>query len=93
MSFLDKAKELGTAAVGLARLAFGGYDSTQVSDAVYQQRITTCKGCPHYKATLSQCGVCGCFLAIKARLEYDPVAQERTGQKTKTECPNGLWTS
>ncbi len=43
MSFLDKAKEIGTAALGLAKLAFGGYDNTQVSEDVYQARIAACK--------------------------------------------------
>lgn len=91
MSFLEKAKELATAAVGLAKLAAGGYDAMQVPTAQYEQRIAKCKACPNYKPLLNQCGVCGCFLAIKARLEFDPVAQERTGEKTKTSCPKGHW--
>lgn len=86
-----KAKELGTASIGLAKLAIGKYDATQVSDAIYEARVSKCKDCPHHNSTLNQCGVCGCFLAIKARLMYDPVVQERTGEKTETTCPEGKW--
>lgn len=93
MSILDKMKELLTAGAGLSKLALGGYDNTQVPEAEYQRRVAICKTCPHHKPMLNQCGACSCFLSIKARLEFDPVAQERTGVKTKTDCPKGLWTS
>jgi len=53
--------------------------------------MAACKKCPHYRKALNQCGVCGCFLSIKARLLYDAVAEERTGEKQKTKCPEGLW--
>jgi hypothetical protein len=91
MPLLDKIRDLTTAAKGLAKLALGGYDATQVTDGVYTARRAVCSACPKYKSITGQCGECGCFLAVKARLMFDPVAQERTGQKTKTSCPQGLW--
>jgi hypothetical protein len=91
MSFLEKAYEIATAASGLAKLAAGGYDRTQVDADTFAARMSACKKCPHYRKALNQCGVCGCFLSIKARLLYDAVAEERTGEKQKTKCPEGLW--
>ena len=91
MSLLEKAKEIATAAAALAKLAAGGYDARQVPNSTYKERIALCKGCNKYNSLLNQCTACGCFLAIKARLEFDPVAQHKTGVKTKTTCPVGSW--
>lgn len=90
-NILQRAKNLATASIGLAKLAVGTYDATQVSDATYEQRIAKCKECPNYKSATNQCKACGCFLSIKARLMYDPVVQQRTGEKTETVCPDGKW--
>lgn len=40
----------------------------KVSDQEFQNRMVICRACPLFKAKLEQCGECGCFLQVKARL-------------------------
>ncbi len=39
-----------------------------VPDNIYQDRITICKSCDHYLSLLGNCGICKCFMKVKARL-------------------------
>lgn len=96
MSILDKAlakvRDKVQVLKALAQLALGGYDSTQVDEQVYNERMSTCRSCPKFGG-LNQCGVCGCFMNIKARLMYDPVETDKhpDNEKQLTKCPLGNW--
>ena len=35
---------------------------------IYEDRIAICRGCKHYLSLLGNCGICKCFMKIKARL-------------------------
>ena len=39
-----------------------------VPDNIYQDRIAICKSCDHYLSLLGNCGICKCFMKVKARL-------------------------
>ena len=45
-----------------------------------EERIQVCDNCPELKGSLpwARCGVCGCFVEVKARI---PIS----------ECPLGKW--
>lgn len=89
---LAKVKEKAQAIKALAQLALGGYDSTTVDEPTYESRMQTCRNCPQFGG-LNQCGVCGCFMNIKARLLFDPVETDKHPDKEKqlTKCPIGNW--
>jgi hypothetical protein len=76
---------------GLTKLALGTADNTKVDNLTKEARITACKNCPKFSAITRQCGICLCFMDIKAALLYDPVESEKKGTKTKTVCPLGNW--
>lgn len=52
-------------------------DRSMVEDEIYRERIGVCRDCEHI-LPLDQCGVCGCFIRIKARFGV-------------MECPLGKW--
>ncbi len=78
-------------AIGLIKYATGFADNTKVDEATQAIRIGTCEGCPRFIALTRQCGVCLCFVDIKAPLMYDPVESQKKGEKVKTACPQGYW--
>ena len=39
-----------------------------VPDNIYQDRIAICKSCKYYLSLLGNCGICKCFMKVKARL-------------------------
>lgn len=90
---VEKVVDSAQAAKALAEMALGGYDSTKVAHEVFEARMLACRACPKHSPLLNQCSVCGCFLNIKARLLYDPVATSRHPEKEKqlTVCPEGKW--
>jgi hypothetical protein len=45
---------------------------------VLDSRLAECDDCPHFGPRSGLCGVCGCYMPIKARI---PIA----------ECPIGRW--
>lgn len=45
---------------------------------VYNQRMSICKQCRYFSPTLKRCSKCGCFMVVKARLQF-------------TRCPEGKW--
>ncbi len=65
-------------------------DQEHGQQALTTARLKTCEGCPNYKQETKQCGVCGCFMDIKA-----PLATNRNpmklGRIEVTHCPKGLW--
>jgi len=52
-------------------------------------RLNTCQGCEHFNPKFQQCGVCGCFMDVKATLltNRNPAA----GRVEITHCPLGQW--
>lgn len=42
-----------------------------VSPDQYIVRITTCYGCRHYIVDSQQCGLCTCFIPLKAKLSTE----------------------
>ena len=52
-------------------------DKVFVSEAEKNRRMNICRQCEHFQPTLSQCGLCGCFLEAKTRLvNYTCAADE-----------------
>lgn len=53
-------------------------------------RLEKCENCPHFQAGNRTCGVCGCFMDVKAKLttHKNPAAGMRT---EITHCPRGKW--
>jgi hypothetical protein len=49
-----------------------------VPQPVLDSRLAECDDCPHFGPRSGLCGVCGCYMPIKARI---PIA----------ECPIGRW--
>ena len=49
-----------------------------VPSEIYEDRISICKGCKYYISFLGNCGICKCFMKVKARI-------------APMECPKGYW--
>ena len=60
----------------------------------YEQRITACFSCPHYKKDVGRCGLCGCLVEHKAKwatascpdkdeVRWEPVRVGTGGKKVK----------
>jgi hypothetical protein len=49
------------------------------SKEIVSKRMMTCKSCPEFIASTSQCKRCGCFMSAKTRLKH-------------ATCPIGKWT-
>lgn len=52
-------------------------DSSLVSNEGYRYRVGECESCEHLIG-LKRCGICGCFVHLKARFN-------------SMECPEGRW--
>lgn len=50
----------------------------QASRQTRRLRAVICNACPHYHPTTTQCGICGCIMAMKSRIP-------------QAECPIGSW--
>jgi len=50
----------------------------KTSNKVYNERMEICKGCKHFRKSVSQCKKCGCFMKLKAKVSF-------------TKCPDGKW--
>ncbi len=53
-------------------------DTSYVSEDIANSRYIICKSCPELIKLSKQCKKCGCFMAIKTKLE-------------KATCPIGKW--
>ena len=49
-----------------------------VPNDIYEDRIAICRGCKYYISLLGNCGICKCFMKVKARI-------------APMECPKGYW--
>ncbi|MER5886159.1 hypothetical protein ABT160_20245 [Streptomyces sp. NPDC001941] len=84
------AELVARAGVALARWARSGF--ARATDAVRDERLSVCRGCPHLTAAdpgaahrftgagrgAGVCGLCGCDVDRKSRLATE-------------ECPDGRW--
>ena len=63
-----------------------------VPENIYQDRIAICKSCEHYLSLLGNCGICKCFMKIKARLAPMECADnpKKWQKTTKIEVPEDL---
>lgn len=73
----------GAAKVVLSDVEHNDYD-------LFQQRISTCEGCDKFNAEERTCGVCGCFMDIKAGLTTNR-NPEKNLRIEFTHCPLGRW--
>ena len=61
-----------------------------VPNEVYEERIEICKGCQHYLSLLGNCGICKCFMKIKARLSPMECPKKYWQKTTEIETPEEL---
>jgi hypothetical protein len=63
-----------------------------VPNKVYDDRIAICRACTHYKSLLGNCGICKCFMKIKARIATSECADnpKRWEKTTEVEVPDKL---
>lgn len=50
--------------------------------AIFESRLAACKACEHSKVTLGvktliRCGICGCFVEVKARFPNQHCPEDR----------------
>jgi len=79
-SFSEKAQNLAKFSWDLVKhLHKTQGQNLTVSDEVYAERVTICKGCPEYLELQNECRNCGCYIPMKAKIILD-------------SCPLGKWT-
>jgi hypothetical protein len=54
------------------------FNRTPASEEVAESRISICNACPELMAITHQCKKCGCFMAIKTKMQA-------------AKCPLGKW--
>tara|TARA_R100000734_G_C3299987_1_gene90758 strand:+ start:702 stop:1100 length:399 start_codon:yes stop_codon:yes gene_type:complete len=60
------------------------------TDEVYKDRLAICKSCKHYFELTGQCGICLCFMKIKARLSHLSCPKKYWNKTTDIEIPDTL---
>jgi hypothetical protein len=53
----------------------------------YEERLTICTECEHFKKFLNRCGICGCVMTIKARLQNMSCPKNKWNQENKNALP------
>lgn len=91
----DKIKQTraARATVALANFVTGG--GRTVPDEVYNQRMSTCQACPHFRdGEFPHCSDCGCYLKVKCQFPAEACPQnkwqahrELTKKETEVCCP------
>jgi hypothetical protein len=61
-----------------------------VSNEVYEDRIAICKGCKYYHSLLGNCGICKCFMKVKARISNQSCPKLYWDKTRETETPENL---
>tara|TARA_R110001632_G_scaffold49698_4_gene124345 strand:- start:264 stop:665 length:402 start_codon:yes stop_codon:yes gene_type:complete len=61
-----------------------------VTDEVYEDRMSICKGCVYYSSLLGNCTICKCFMKIKARLAPLACPQKYWDKTTEVTAPDDL---
>lgn len=59
-----------------------------VPEEIAEARLEVCKTCPKLK--VDKCLVCGCFVDLKAYMDYNKNPKEKL-RVEKTHCPLGKW--
>lgn len=59
------------------------------NEAIAEARMKTCEGCNRFDKENLTCGVCGCFMDIKTKLEVYRNAKKLRNEIT--HCPMGKW--
>ena len=79
----DKKVEagLGKMARGLAQSIKTAATKGQVIPPIREERMDTCRQCPHFIEDTKRCSQCGCFMEAKSWLNGDP----------KQLCPAKKW--
>ncbi len=72
-TLINQVRSVVSAAVGFVASGFA-----VASDDEKARRLEICKGCERYDDAAGRCKACGCFSAIKARIESQ-------------SCPEGKW--
>lgn len=56
----------------------------------YERRIKICSKCPNYTKTLGigRCKLCGCVMAVKAKISSMKCPDDKWGAVEKREKPN-----
>lgn len=63
---------VGQMAAGVVQNALRAVRSGKVPDYVREERLATCKTCPHYIEKSKRCSACGCYLPAKSWINHDP---------------------
>lgn len=56
-------------------------DKVFVSESEKGRRMKICVKCEHFQPTLTQCGICGCFLEAKTKLVGFHCALDKIGEE------------
>lgn len=88
MSEENQRPSIGTKAVNLAKFTWqlmnyireNEGESLVVTDEVYKERVSICKGCEKYDEIENECLECGCYIPAKAKVVLD-------------SCPLNKWTA
>lgn len=80
MSIIDEALKVA------ARKAFV---REEVSEEVFRTRYAICQRCEHFNEKDKSCGICGCYMEVKARARVHSTKKHPFGEVT--HCPDGRW--
>ena len=61
-----------------------------VPNDIYEDRIAICRGCKHYLSLLGNCGICKCFMKVKARIAPMECPKKYWQKTTEIETPDDL---
>ena len=61
-----------------------------VPNEIYEDRIAICRGCKHYLSLLGNCGICKCFMKVKARIAPMECPKKYWQKTTEIETPDDL---
>lgn len=81
--------ERGLSFVGaIADYAFAGFPAMPEGES--ERRLSICRACPEFKPETSQCGVCTCYMNIKAHMATAACPLNKWGVATPVENKEGL---
>lgn len=72
----------------IADYAFAGFPAMPEGES--ERRLSICRACPEFKPETSQCGVCTCYMNIKAHMATAACPLNKWGVATPVENKEGL---
>lgn len=75
----------------ISYMATNGVKTDKVPEEVKEQRLEVCRACERFVKPTVQCGVCWCFLNVKAALVFDPVESVKQARNVRVKCPLNKW--